>query len=218
MKKLILILFCFAPAVIYAQLNSVAIPPHYLFANFSKAAVKMKMGGYEYADMNYNTLTEEMIFKQNDNFLALTNLETIDTVYLNKHIFIPVNKKFYEVACPGSIALLIQHRKTLMDGGKQAGYGGTSQTSAVTSISTLSAGGTLYKLKLPDNYTTKAATLYWINIKGKFRNFINEKQLSKILPDKKVQIRNFVEEHKSDFKKTDDVIALIKFLNMNDLK
>lgn len=218
MKKLSLIFLCLLPTLIIAQSAIETVPPHYLFPAFGKAVVKMKLGGYQYADMNYNTVTEEMIFTQNNINLALDKPETIDSIYLNKRIFVPVNKKFYELAYNGNISLFIQHRKTLIDGGKPAAYGGTTQTSAVTPISSLSSGGNIYKLKLPDDYTTKDATLYWLNIKGKFRNFINEKQLSKILPDKKVQIRNFVEEQKTDFKKADDVIMLIKFLNANDLK
>jgi hypothetical protein len=218
MKKLSLLFLFLIPALIHAQPDSNTVPPHYLFPVFGKAVVKMKLGGYQYADMNYNTVTEEMIFTQNNTNLAIDKPETIDSIYLNQKVFIPVNRKFYELAFNGNIQLLIQHRKTLIDGGKPAAYGGTTQTSAVTSITSLSSGGNIYKLKLPDSYTAKDATLYWINTKGKFRNFINEKQLGKILPDQKVQIRNFVMEHSSDFKKTEDVIAIVKFLNTNDVK
>lgn len=215
MKKLNLIFFCLIPALIYAQPETQTVPPHYLFPAFGKAIVKMKAGGYEYADMNYNTVTEEMIFNQKDKLLALANLETIDSIYLNNHIFIPVNKKFYEVAYNAPVSLLIQHRKTLVEGGKPAAYGGTTQTSAVTPISSISSGGNIYKLKLPDSYTTKDATLFWIKKNNKYSNFINEKQLGKILPDKKMQIQNFVTEHKTNFKKAEDVISLIKYLNQN---
>ena len=218
MKKLNLIFLFLLPTLLFAQSTVETVPPHYLFPAFGKAVVKMKLGGYQYADMNYNTVTEEMIFTQNNVNLALDKPETIDSIYLNKRIFIPVNRKFYELATHGNIQLLIQHRKTLIEGGKPAAYGGTTQTSAVTSIASLSSGGNIYKLKLPDSYTTKDATLYWINLKGKFRNFINEKQLGKILPDKKVQIQNFVNEHKTDFKKAEDVVELVNFLNANDVK
>lgn len=218
MKKINLILLCLLPSLLFAQSTVETVPPHYLFPVFSKAVVKMKFGGYQYADMNYNTVTEEMIFTQNNTNLALSKPETIDSIYLNKKVFVPVDKKFYELAFNGSISLFIQHRKTLIDGGKPAAYGGTTQTSAVTSIASLSSGGNIYKLKLPDSYTTKDATLYWINSKGKFRNFINEKQLGKILPDKKAQIQNYVKEHNTDFKKTEDVVELVRFLNANDVK
>jgi hypothetical protein len=41
---------------------------------------------------------------------------------------------------------------------------------------------------------------------------MNEKQLGKIMPDKKVQIQNYVKEHNTDFRKTDDVVTMVKYV------
>lgn len=213
MKKLTLLLFCLMPALIFGQPSSETVPPHYLFPAFGKAVVKWKAGGYQPANMNYNTITEEMIFNQNEQLLAVDKLETIDSVYLNGRVFIPVNNKFFEVAYNGSITLLIQHRKTLIDGGKPAAYGGTTQTSSVTPISSISSGGNIYKLKLPDSYSTKDATLFWIKVNKKQRNFINEKQLIKILPEKKDAITAYTAKFQPNFRNAEDVLALIRYLN-----
>ncbi len=57
----------------------------------------MKGGKTNTATMNYNTVTEKMVFISNDKYYDLTNPETVDTVILNGCKFVPVGKSFYEV-------------------------------------------------------------------------------------------------------------------------
>ena len=213
MKKLTLFCICLLPFCVFAQTTSETKAQHYLFENFETAVVKMTSGITEKALMNYNTVTEEMVFNQNDKMLALDHLERIDTIYLNEHIFVPVGKKFYDQVYNAPIPLYIQHKKTLSSAGKPAAYGGTTQTSAVTSITSLSSSGNIYKLKLPEEYITSDASLYWIPINNKWRSFLTGSQLKSILPEKKDDIKKFVKQKKTDFKKTEDVVALMKYLN-----
>lgn len=213
MKKLTLLLLCLVPVGVFAQFESVDKTQPYLFEEFDNAVVKMKTGDYNKALMNYNTVTEEMIFNQNDKMLALDKLETVDTVYLNNRVFVPVGKVFYEYACKGPIPLYIQHKNTLVPAGKPAAYGGTTQTSSVTSLSSLSGNGNIYKLKLPEEYETSNATLYWIRKDNKWEHFLNGSQLRGLLPERKEDIKNFVKEKRTDFKKIDDVVMLMRYLN-----
>jgi hypothetical protein len=173
----------------------------------------MKGGRTESALMNYNTVTEEMVFNQNNKMLALTSLETIDTIYLNNCVFIPVAKKFYELAYKGPIPLFVQHKSNLSSAGKPSGYGGTSQTSSITNIASLSSGGAIYNLRLPEDFVATNASMYWIKLNDKWSSFLNDRQLTKILPEKKEEIKSVVKAKKIDFDKADEVKSLIALLN-----
>ncbi|MCK7537430.1 MAG: hypothetical protein MZV63_43985 [Marinilabiliales bacterium] len=62
--------------------------------------------------------------------------------------------------------------------GKPAAYGGTSETSSVSTYSGIYDGGTLYELKLPDDFKTKPHTYYWLKRGGELKMFVSMKQLA----------------------------------------
>ena len=65
---------------------------HYILKEFMLGSVKMKNGQTENAIMNYNQLTEEMIFEQNGLLLAVDSIMKIDTVNIDSRLFIPHEK------------------------------------------------------------------------------------------------------------------------------
>ncbi len=55
---------------------------HYAFEDFTPGMVKLK-GGKTYSKLlNYNILTNEMIFENEGKFLAIANPENVDTVLM----------------------------------------------------------------------------------------------------------------------------------------
>ena len=99
MKKLHLIVVCCLLGYgIFAQSNSAKQLTQYLFPDFAEGSVLQKSGTVTKTTLNYNTLTQEMIFKQGDQFLALDKLHEIDTVFLNNKKFVPAGELFYEWA------------------------------------------------------------------------------------------------------------------------
>ncbi len=71
---------------------------HYLFPDFAEGKVKQKSGEINKAQLNYNLLTEEMVFEQSGQQMALDKIENIDTVYILDRKFIPAGQVFYEMA------------------------------------------------------------------------------------------------------------------------
>ena len=183
----------------------------YLFPEFTKGSVKLKNGSVREAMMNYNLVSEKMVFEQNGKFLDMINTETIDTVYLQNKKFIPSDQIFVEVVLSGKIPFFIQYKADIQLPGKPAGYGGTSQTSATESITTLHTQGGTYNLKLPDDYTVKPYSVYWVLVNGKMGKFLNERQFLKIFSDKQAEIKQFIKVNKIKFEKRDDLIRLIVF-------
>jgi len=185
---------------------------HYIFPEFVKGTVLMKSGVKNLTMLNYNALTEEMIFDTNGKKLAIARLEDIDTVYIEDRKFFPMGDKFVELIYRNKIELYAAHKCSVVDPGKPAAYGGTSQTSSTTSYSSLVAGGLAYQLKLPDGYTTKPYNNYWLKRDGKMTLFISLRQLSKLFDDKSDRFKKYVKEHKVEFDKGEDLAELIKYM------
>ena len=165
--------------------------------------------------LNYNSLTEEMIFSNNGKKLAISHLEQIDTVYIKNRTFFPLQNKFVELIYRNKFELYAIHKCNLVDPGKPAAYGGTSQTSATTTYSSYYASGQAYELQMPEGTETKAYTEYWLKRDGKLTIFVSLRQLSKIFSAKSDLFKKFVKEKKVDYDDQESIVQLIKFMENN---
>jgi hypothetical protein len=186
---------------------------HYVFPEFKLGTVKLKSGKTELAMMDYNKLTEEMIFEKNGVLLALDSIQTIDTVTIESRIFIPhflphINN-FFELLVKGPVSLFIQHKCIPVAAGNASGYGGTTETGASSNVSYLPNSGRLYKLKLPTDYHVTDATQFWITRNGKYYKANSTAQVIKAFPGKSKEIKQFIKEKNIDIKKIEERVALI---------
>lgn len=188
-----------------AQTNVTQDLTQYLFPEFSKSTVKMKKGGDITLMLNYNTVTERMVFEQKDQFFDMVNQETVDTAYLQNRKFVPFGKAFYEVLVNAPVSLFIQHRSNLMAPGKPAAYGGTSEVSASTYLSSIYLETGFYNFKLPSDYKVKASPVNWVRINDNLSSFFNERQFLKIFPQKEGELKKFIKENKIKFEKHEDL-------------
>ena len=97
--------------------------------------------------------------------------------------------------------------------GNPSGFGGTSQTTSISTSSRLFLSGGIYELKLPDDYIIEPYDEFLIKKDNIYFKANNIKQVIKCFPDKSDAIKDFVKLNKTDFKKTDDVKELIFFCN-----
>src|SRR4051812_38434987 len=111
MKKFVLITAAtFLVCTVFAQeVNNVKQLTQYLFLDFIEGSVLQKSGTVTKTMLNYNTLTQEMIFQQGDQNLTLDRIWEIDTVFIKDKKFVPADNMFYEVATNTPVALYIQH-------------------------------------------------------------------------------------------------------------
>ena len=188
----------------------------YLFPGFTEGRVLQKSGTVTKTQLNYNTLTQEMVFKQDDAFLALDKINEIDTVFLNNEKFIPGDNMFYKVGVKAPVALLIQYTSDIIPPGNETGYGKSqSQATATTNIADLKSGGRAYALSLPDEYSFKNKTAYFLKKDEKYINVSNVKDVKKVFTGKEDLIDDYAKKNKISFKKEEDVITLIEFCNSN---
>ncbi len=217
-KTLLLIAFlflatCFTESMMQAQSETEPIVSHYVFPKFVKGSVKMKNGSSQIAMMDYNMLTEEMIFEKDENKFALDKLETIDTIYIENRKFVPHEKVLYEIVINAPVSLFVQHKCNLLAGGSPVGYGGTSETSATTSMSSINGSGGALKLKLPSDYHITKATQFWIRRNNIFYKANNDRQFMKIFPEKSKELKQFIELNNLDIKNTNELIILVNKCN-----
>ncbi|MDQ6902470.1 MAG: hypothetical protein M3139_05590 [Bacteroidota bacterium] len=213
MTKYILIAFLICGNCTQAQNSNQPVKLiQYVFEQFNPGTVKLKSGKSYKQNLNYNTITNEMVFVDNGKFVAIASPESVDTIYISDRKFIPLNNKFYEVLVTGPMPLLAELTATVSEEGTSIGYGSTTTTSATSSYQSLIRDGGAYGLKLPDGFKVTPKQEFYILKDDKLERISNERQLAKIFPDKKDVIKDFVKKTNTNFSKSEDVAALVKQL------
>ena len=216
MQKIILTLWVIAfclPAFAQDEDTSSKGISHYVFGDFSTGLVKKKSGQVAHIPLNYNTLTEEMVFIKDTEKLAMTGLEEIDTVYAGGKIFVPGKNFFYEKLTSTPVALYVQRKTNLLPGGSNVGYGMKSETSSVQDLNAIIGSTQVYKLTLPGGYKLVDHSLYWVNKNGRFMQVTNIKKVQAVFPAKAAEIKTFAEANNIKFNNPADMVKLIEFCN-----
>jgi hypothetical protein len=190
---------------------------HYLFPEFMQGIILMKAGENKQALLNYNSLTEEMIFENNGSKLAIApgEIARIDTIFINSRKFIPFNMKFFEVIYDSKWDLYVEHKCDVKQPGKPTGYGGTTQTAAVSSYSSFHSEGVVYELKLPDGYETRPYNYYWLNREGEMVKFKNMRELKKLYKEKEELFKPYVKKYGVKYDNQESILELIEYLESN---
>ena len=141
MKRLIILLHLIniTTLTILSQTEST----HYLLPDFADGTVDYEKWNKK-SGTSYNMVTEEMVFYQGEQILALADptLINLDTVVIGDRKFILNDKnKFVELIHNNVYKLYVEHNCRVLPPGKPAGYGGTSQTSSVDTYSSIQSGG-----------------------------------------------------------------------------
>lgn len=190
---------------------------HYIFPDFTQGSVLMKSGINQKVLLNYNSLTEEMIYVDKGTKLAISDetLAKIDTIFIRDKKFVVVGTKFFESIHHSKFDLYIEHKCNAITPGKPAAYGGTSKTSSTTSYSSVYLQGMSYELKLPTGYEVEPYTYYWIKKNGVFQKFMNMRQLKNLYTAKKDQVKAYTKEHDVKYDNQESIIQLIEYLESN---
>jgi hypothetical protein len=212
-KITLIILLCVVCTSIASSQEQEKDISHYIFPAFTKGKILLKTGIARDAMLNYNSITEEMVFESNGTKLAIANPGSVDTIFILEKKFITAGKTYYEVLGNYRIPLLVRHLCTVLAPGKESGYGGTSQTTSITSVSTIFAAGQAYELKLPDGYSVLPYLEYVVKKDNEYKRITNVSQVIKCFPEKENEIKAFVKTNKTSFKKEEDINKLIEICN-----
>jgi hypothetical protein len=211
---LFVFLFCLCFSSTKGQSKLVEIT-HYLFPEFKRGVVLMKSAEKHEAMLNYNSLTEEMIFDNKGSKLAMADLDQVDTVAIEGRKFFLVNGKFVEQVFHGEFDLLAENKCKLVDPGKPSGYGGTTQTSATENYSRYFTGAQVYEMKLPEGNEIKPYIVYWLQRDGKQTQFFTIRQLAKLIPEKEGLLKEFTKKHPVRYENQGSMVGLMRYLSDN---
>ena len=196
-----------------AQTGQEDSSPQFLYPEYSESIVSLKNGQTRKLRMNYNIVTESMVYEQAGNIYDLIGLETIDTIYIRGNSFVPIGKVFHEVVLTGTVTLFIQHQGTLIPPGKPSGYGTTSQTSSITSYSGISTARGFYNLKLPSDFKVNVTPTYWVRMDYQMHSFINKRQFLKIFPEHSGELKQFIKKNSIKFDRREYLFRLVEYCN-----
>lgn len=210
------LIFYLSLSVAYSQ-SDVIEDYHYLFPEFTQGVVLMQSGTKNNSLLNYNLVTEEMVFEDKGKKFSLgkEEQELVDTIFIKGRKFFKLNNIFMEFIYHSKIDLYAEHKCSVKQPGKPAGYGGTSETSAITSYSSYLSGGVVYELKLPNGYETKPYNYYWLKKNGGLNRFMNMRQLMKLYDDKEDLFKAYTKKNEVIFNNQESIVQLIKYLETN---
>jgi len=212
-RTLAIILLIILVILVKAQTKPDGSAPQFLFPEFSSGKVRLKNGNIQALELNYNTVSEKMVYKKDANLYDVVNTEIIDTVFIKESKFVFVGQVFYEVILTGPVSLYIQYQGKLIPPGAVAGYGGTSQVSNTKNLTSVNLSMGYYNLKLPDDYTVKLDQIFWIKIDGNMVSYSTERQFLKTFPDKAAELKEFIKKQKIKFDRPADQILLVERCN-----
>jgi len=206
-----------------AQSRPIALS-HYIFPEFTEGYIFLKGGPINKGALNFNALTEEVVFMSKGKVLAIgeNEIARVDSVLIAGRKFVVFNNKFAELLfekggspnrpAAGGFRLFAEHKCSVIPPGKPGPYGTTSQTSSTVTLSSIIGGGTVYNLSLPDGYKTKPYTYYWIEKDGNAQKFSTIKQIQKAYPAKADAIKSYLKSHKVKIEDYDSVRDFVIFL------
>jgi len=182
---------------------------HYVFNSFQQGKVKVKSGVTSEQTLNYNILTNEMIFDDAGRMMAIGNAANVDTVYIQGRKFVPAEGKFYELLTNTLLPLLLEFTATTEAPTASVGYGNASKATNATSISKLVKSGNVYGLKLPDDFKVIPGFTFRILKAGKYEKAGSAKQLGSIFPEQKKRISELIRKNDTRFFNRNDLIKLV---------
>lgn len=189
---------------------------HYILPDFVEGTVLMKNGRKNEVSINYNSLSEEMVFKKGSLKLAIGNTESelIDTVYMSDRKFVREGGQFMELLHQSEVTdLFVQYKCRMRAPGKSVGYGGTSQTAAVDNYQIKQQDPRFYELKLPDGYETRPYLVYWVKKEGVLKEIAGMNQLEKSFKKQKDEFRAYIKSNDVKFKDPLTIQALVRHLD-----
>ena len=204
----------FIATAAYSQVTTHADSIHaagYLFADFVEGSVLMKSGSTEKAPLNYNTNNQEIGFMKDGQYMELTGLETIDTVYINGKKFMPYHEKFYMVLTTSTdmpLLALIYNRPVPQSVSIE--HSGLDKRNSATVSNNVTNAYSNHNFR---SYSELTYQKKFFLLKGRVLLKANSQQeIINIYPDKKDLIKNFIKENKTNFNDEKDVVALLTVL------
>jgi len=225
MKKFFALLTCFAfyCATVTGQervsatvasgenLNDVLSSSRYLFPEFQDARAIVNSGTFQ-VKMNYNALTDEMNFINDQGELLSLDKNEVRAVFFGDRMFRYTPHGYVEVLSNRSLDsdLLVQRKFRQVSSKKQGAYGTYSETTSISSYSSISTDAGQKSLTVLEDVTYRRDNLFFIFDLGKYY-VANKSGFKKVFGKQRPDMENYIKNNPVNFTKEQDVIRLFKY-------
>lgn len=191
------------------------IPDSLLFVlnEFSTGSVLLKDGRQQSGKLNIVTYNQKIWFiNDKGDTLAMSNNDEVSMLIAQNTIFKRIRNSFVNIISQdGDYAFGVIKNLNIKEPPKTAAYGGTSETSSVTEISTLTNGsGSIYQLT-PHNHAPYTLSIEPVILKKNSMYFPNRKVFLKIFKKNKDEISQYLKENKVDFDDAHQVLKIYQY-------
>lgn len=186
----------------------------YIFDEFKNGKVVYKNGAVVYAKLNYDPLNQRMLFlsPSDNSLLEIVNPSDISYINIEGRMFEQIKGNlFYERINYNDLILYIQWRSKAISEGKPSGYGTTSTTSAITSVSVINKEGRTIPLNVSEKFNYKPDNFYYVKINNTQKRFSTPDSLAKLFKAHKKEIKKYIKENKLDFDNPEDIKSAVEY-------
>lgn len=189
------------------------LPPEMMFAfkEYIDAEIHLKNGTFTTTKININLFTNDIFFMNGSNqVMVLGKPADIRKIIIGKDTWIPVDGVFGEIIHTKDTFSLVRVKQTKCnDIRKESGFGGTTSTGSVKSVTSFSQDNTTHVALSVGEYDFETTVSYFISTGSKIAN-ADSRGFKKIFPDKKKEIDLYLKENKVNFKNEDDMISFLQ--------
>ena len=185
-----------------------------LFPEYQQGVIILRGNKKVNVPVNYDATKHQMMYKQGDDNMILGNIQSVDSVLIGKHRFIPVKNRFYEVIPVNNYFLLVDWNISMTNIGYKGAYGQVTH-SKVHNYNVSAVTHDIYHTEARPNasnevYRRSNKNTYYIFFDQKMQKFKDKKSLLKLFPERKEEIEFLLKEEKTMFTNVEDVVELMK--------
>jgi hypothetical protein len=197
-------------------LEEMSLKDQFLDSKFYNGTLLFTSGNSITSHFNYNLVLNGISYLDDQKVLyMLEGLPKIKIISYGTRTFVPINStqvaEVIETYSNGSSLLLHRQSEIKKPDDSRGPYGRTSASSSVVKVSTFSSVGISFEKDIETLITITLSQNYLLLREGKTYPLRNLRSLKKLFPSKWDDAKKFAEEKKFDFKKSDDLIQLIKY-------
>lgn len=189
----------------------------FFYPQFVKGKVFFKNGIIAAAMMNYNNLSDQMLFiDPKGDTLALRDEKIVNFISLDIDTFYYVDGYVRLVASNSVVKVAERKIWKVADIRKKGSHNRPAATYAVTSVRSITDGfGRTYDLVLDEDLLLRKKGYYYFG--DMYNNFVpaDKKSLLSFFPKKENIVVNYLKENKVNFSKKDDLEKVVQFLAQN---
>ncbi len=193
--------------------------PHFLFPQFKEGIVVMKDGQKFTTLLDYNVVDERMITELDGVYRYSKNPKSIERIYIENRMFVPIGNAFYEILTSGNVTIFLQNKGNFTPRGNSVGYGTTSRSTGPTKMQRYEITPVIYQygevvnIDLPQNVEVTPDNVYWVSMEDKLEKFGTERQFIKLFPEYEKELKEFMNKENININKREDLIKLGNYCN-----